>query len=163
MAGSRTLLLCLAVTLLPMTSSAIAAGAAGAASDPGLIPAFVRPNGAVTERQLAELAARIAQRLGTQTSHPISVTHPFAPVSRLRVLAALVKLGIVGDGTLSPATAPPGRMPPDAAAVPAWGVPYVAAAVDQDWWPTDRPINAQEEATWTFVKALVDRMVEGTV
>src|SRR5437763_1685907 len=108
MAGSRTLLLCLAVTLLPMTTSAFAADTAGLASDPGLIPAFVRPNGAVSERQLAELAARIAQHLGTQTSHPISVIHPFAPVSRLRVLAALVKLGMAGDGALSLASAPPG-------------------------------------------------------
>jgi hypothetical protein len=121
----------------------------------------VRPNGAVNERQLADLAARIGQRLGTQSAHPVEVTHPFAPVTRLRVLATLVKLGIVGDGALTPVSAPPARMPPDAASVPAWGVPYVAAAVDQGWWTTDRPISAREVATWTFVKSVVDRMVEG--
>jgi hypothetical protein len=162
MAGSRTLLLGLTLTLLPLTGSVFAADAGGSPPDPGLIPVSVRPNGAVNERQLAELAARIGQRLGTQSAHPVEVTRPFAPVTRLRVLATLVKLGIVGDGEIAPASAPPARMPPDAGSVPAWGVPYVAAAVDQGWWTTDRPISAREVATWTFVKSLVDRMVDGT-
>jgi hypothetical protein len=162
MAGSRKLFFGLAVSLLSMTISGFAARAADAAPNQGLIPAFARPNGAVTERQLAELVARIGQQLGTQTAHPLEVTHPFAPVTRLRVLVTLVKLGIVGDSPLTEADAAAGKMPPDAAAVPAWGAPYVAAAVDQGWWSTDRPIHAREVATWSFVKSLVHRMVAGT-
>jgi hypothetical protein len=108
---------------------------------------------------LADLAARIGQQLGAQTAKPITVTHPFEPVTRLRVLVTLVKLGLVGEGTVSLPDGPSARMPPDAALIPAWGVPYVAAAVEQGWWPIDRPLNAREVATWTFVKVVIPRMV----
>src|SRR5207245_1277468 len=101
MVGSRTLLLGLAVSLLPLASAASAQDNPGAAPEQGLIPAYAQPNGAITERQLADLAARIGQQLGAQTAHPITVTHPFAPVTRLRVLVTLVKLGLVGEGTVS--------------------------------------------------------------
>jgi hypothetical protein len=160
MAGSRTRRLILALSLLPTISSSFAAESGTAPPDPGLVPAYAQPNGAVTERQLADLAARIGQHLGAQTAHPISVAHPFAPVNRLRVLVALVKLGLVGDAALPSSSAAPTRMPPDAATLPAWSAPYVSAAVEQGWWSTDRALNGNEAATWTFVKAVIDRMVE---
>ena len=161
MVGSRTLLLGLAISLLPVVSSAAAADLSGAERKAGLIPAYVSPNGAVTERQLAVLAARLARQFGSETAHPVQVLRPFAPVSRLRVIATLVKVGVAGDSPI-PAVAAAGKMPPDAALIPAWGARFVATAVEQGWWPADRPVHAREVATWEFVKVVLTRMISST-
>lgn len=140
-------------------STAPAGVPAGAEAE--FIPAFAQPNGAVTERQLADLGARLSHQLGSQSAHPVAVEHPFAPVNRLRALVALVKLGLVGDGPL-PAAAGSGKLPPDAGTIPAWGTPYVAAAVEQGWWPGDRPLQAGENATWAFVRVVLARVLDGS-
>jgi hypothetical protein len=160
MVGSRTVLLGLAISLLPpVLASAAGADSSGAKSDPGFIPAYASPNGAVTERQLSVLVARLAQQFGSQTTHPMQVQRPFAPVDRLRVIATLVKLVVAGDSDIPPDAAASEKMPPDAAQIPAWGVRFVATAVEQGWWPSDRPIQAREVATWTFVKVVLERII----
>ncbi len=136
---------------------------ASAGLEAGFIPASVPPNGAVTERELASLGARLAGQFGSESARPIEVLHPLAPVNRLRVLVALVKLGPGARGAGGGDAHIPGqpaseKMPPDAADIPAWGAPYVAAAVEQGWWPGDRPLHARDVATWTFVQAMVTRM-----
>jgi hypothetical protein len=160
MVGSRIVLLGLAISLLPpVISTAAGADPSGAGREPGFIPAYVSPNGAVTERQLAVLAARLSRQFGSQTDHPVQVERPFAPVSRLRVIATLVKLGVAGDNSIPPDAAASEKMPPDAALIPAWGVRFVATAVEQGWWPSDRPVHAREVATWEFVKVVLERMM----
>jgi hypothetical protein len=89
---------------------------------------------------------------------------PFAPVSRLRVLAALVKLGTATAAENgAPVPAAPGKMPADAASIPAWGRPFAAAAVEQGWWPSNWALRGQEVATWAFVEAVMSRMISSTL
>jgi hypothetical protein len=158
MVGSRTVLLGVAMSLVAPVLAA-AADSPGTGRNPGFIPAYASPNGAVTERQLSVLVARLAQQFGSQTTHPMQVLRPFAPVDRLRVIATLVKLVVAGDSDIPPDAAASEKMPPDAALIPAWGVRYVATAVEQGWWPSDRPIQAREVATWTFVKVVLERII----
>jgi hypothetical protein len=134
-------------------------GSAG--TEASFIPASAQPNGTVTERQLAGVAARLSRQFGSQTARPVEVLHPFAPVNRLRALVALVKLGLAGDGPMG-AQAASEKVPPDAALIPAWGTPYVAAAVEEGWWPSDRPLHAREVATWAFMKVVLAQMLSSS-
>src|SRR5262249_55271723 len=113
-----------------------------------LIPANVRPNGVVTEHQLAQLVTRVGQQISPATANPVTVSQPNAPVSRIRVLAALVKL-VAAPGEIAayrdmrefPTT-------PDDAQTPPWGQPYVAEAIEQRWWNAEQPLYARDKATW---------------
>jgi len=122
------------------------------------IPSYVDPDDAVTELQLAKVAGRLSHQYGSHSAHPIVVLHASAPVSRLRVIATLAKLAVTGD---TPAAAEAGseQMPPDAALIPAWGSRFVAAAMEQGWWSPERPLRPRAVASWSFVKAVLDRML----
>jgi len=124
----------------------------------GLIPPKARANDALRERDLATLVSRVRRQIGSQTEPPLIATRPDAPVSRLRALTALVKLHASPGSVATYQDAPPDRMPPDAAQIPAWGQPYVALAVEQGWWRADRPLRARENATWAFVGNLLQQM-----
>jgi hypothetical protein len=170
MVGSRISLFGLAVSLF---GAAVASGFKPAAAiratgqpvdtesssaSADYIPSYVDLDDAITERQLARVAARLSRQLGTHSDHPITVRHPSAPVSRLRVIATLVKLAVTGN---EPAVgeARSEQMPPDAALIPAWGCRFVASAVEQGWWPSDRPLHPRSAASWNFVKGVLDRML----
>ena len=124
----------------------------------GLIPAQARAGSPVTERALAGLLRQVGQRLGSPRRPSLTLTQPSAPVTRLRALAALVKLAVSADELASYREAPNEEIAPDAAQIPIWGRPFVAAAVGQGWWPEDRPLRARETATWGFVGSLLARM-----
>jgi TolB-like protein len=123
----------------------------------GLIPATARANDPLLERDLISLIARLKRRIGSQTETPLAATQSTAPVSRLRALTALVKL-LVSPDSIAYQTSLPETLPPDFEQVPGWGKPYVGAAIDQDWWPSDRPVRPREAATWAFVGAILQRM-----
>lgn len=78
-------------------------------------------------------------------------------MTRLRALAALVKL-LVSPGDLDGMRTPRDGMPPDVAQIPAWGLPYVAAAVEQGLLAPDEPLRAKETASWAYVQELVARL-----
>jgi TolB-like protein len=125
----------------------------------GLLPANVRPNGVVTERDLADLVRHVAQRITPQTSYLVTVMQPTAPVSRIRALTALVRLFVSPEDLDNYRTSPPDQMPSDAGNIPMWGLPFTVAALDQGWWRSDRPLRARENATWTFVGTLLSKML----
>jgi TolB-like protein len=124
-------------------------------ASPGAPPE--RAEGAVTESDLAKLVARLGRERGARTTPSVTVQHPPAPVTRLRALAALVKL-LVAPAELATSAAPREALPPDASQVPAWGLPYVAAAVEQGLFSPDEPLRARATATWEFVHTLVARL-----
>lgn len=124
----------------------------------GLVPAGVRPSGVVRERDLAALAARLARLSPPRTAAPVTITRPDAPVSRLRAITALAKLLIAPAELPDAAELPAGQRPPDMADTPAWGLPYVAAAMERDWWPADRPLRPRDNATWAFMDFVLARL-----
>ncbi len=124
----------------------------------GLIPASARANGVLQEADLASVVRRVASRVATQTVNAVTPTQAVGPVSRLRALTALVKLLVSPVDLAAYRTASPREMPPDMAAVPLWGAPFLAAAVDQSWWSADKPMRPRENATWAFVAALLEKM-----
>jgi hypothetical protein len=170
MVGSRVGLYGIAVSLFGILAGGISPAAAITSSGPPLasdslgvsdsyVPGSVDPDDAVTERQLARVAAQLSRQFGSHSDHPIMVLHPSTPVSRLRVVATLVKLAVTGDKPAAAAGSE--EMPPDAALIPAWGSGFVAAAVEQGWWPSDRPLHPRSVASWNFMKRVLDRMLGG--
>ena len=166
MVGSRASLLGLVVSLVGLLASSTvdraAAITASRASLPdvlssvetGLLPEGSSPNDVVTQRELASLAALLGREIGSRTQHPVLVTDPLAPVTRLRVIATLAKLAVTVD-TVAPAAVGSEQMPPDAALIPTWGTSSVATAVEQGWLPSDRPLHPRYSASWNFVKVLL--------
>jgi hypothetical protein len=173
MVGSRASVLGLVASLLGVAAGSAVDRAAAitpsrapvlpASSDigSGLLPEGVSPDDAVTERELAGVATRLGREIGSRTEHPITVLDPSAPVTRLRVIAALVKLA-GADDRLPGAEAESERMPPDAALLPAWGARFVARAVEEGWWLSDQPLRPRAVASWDFVKTLLQRFMGST-
>jgi TolB-like protein len=124
----------------------------------GWIPRRVRPNGVVTEQELLTLVGKVSRQVALQTENPVSTLNPTAPVTRIRALAALVKLIVAPGAVASYREGLPDVMPPDTSEVPAWGRTYLAAAVEQGVWKAEQPIKGRQSATWTFVGALLSRM-----
>ncbi len=124
----------------------------------GLIPANAHPGGLVRERELASLVTRVARRLHSESHAVVAVSQPVLPVSRLRALVALVKAAVSPEEIASYRKSPPEDPLPEEASIPLWAKPYVAAAVDQGWWPYERPLQAREPATWSFVADVMAQM-----
>ncbi len=124
----------------------------------GLIPMLARPNQVLTERELSALISRVIRSMTRQTENPINLTQPTAPVTRLRALASLVKVAVQPGIVASYRDNLPDAMPPDANAIPAWGNPFVAAAIEQGLWNATQPLRAREQATWAFVGAIMEQM-----
>lgn len=124
----------------------------------GLVPNNARPGGFVPERDLAVLIRKVARRMHAQNVKALSQMDPEAPVSRLRALTALVRLAVPRDEITSFRDTSRREMCPDANQIPLWGQSYVAAAIDQGWWPADQPLHARANATWGFVGELLIHM-----
>lgn len=123
----------------------------------GLIPATARANSPLSDHDLSALVRSVGQRVTPQSDSALSLTQA-GPVTRIRALAALVKLLVAPDDLANYRVAPPDHMPNDTPQVASWAIPYLAAAVDQGWWHADRAINPKEPATWSFVATLLTRM-----
>ena len=124
-----------------------------------LIPTRARPNAILTERDLTGLVQRIGYELAIRPSaRLITVANSNLPVTRLRALAALEKLTLSASDVQKYKGDPNDPLTPDAVEIPQWGLPFVAAAIDQGWWRADRAIHARETATWGYVKILLARM-----
>jgi len=124
----------------------------------GLIPVNAHANAPLLEPDLSTLIKNVCKCVTTQSETAGPVTPNPGPVTRIRVLAAMVKLLVAPDDLANYRTAPPNHMPSDAAQLPMWGEPFLAAAVDQEWWPSDRQICGKDLATWAFVAAVLTRL-----
>ena len=124
----------------------------------GLIPVSAHANAPLTEADLTALLKSVCKCVTPQSDTIATLTQNSGPVTRIRVLAALVRLLVAPDDLANYRIAPPNHMPSDAAQLPAWGQPFLAAAVDQEWWPTDRPISGKDLATWAFVATVLTRL-----
>jgi hypothetical protein len=125
----------------------------------GLLPKTAKPNAVLSETELAALIRAAAKPLGAQTDMAVAVKQTAAPVERLRVLTVLVRLSMRPEEIASYREAVPEQMPPDADALPLWGRPYAAAAVDRGWWKGDRALRPRENATWAFAALLLQKML----
>ena len=124
----------------------------------GLIPKTVKAGDPLTERDMTALIKTIAQRVDTQPEGLITLSNTTAPVTRLRALSALVKLLVSPEDLATYRTNPPMTMPPDADQIPAWGVPFVGAAIDQGWLVADKALRYKDQASWNFLAALLTKM-----
>lgn len=124
----------------------------------GLIPERARPNGILRERDLFSLIKTLAPLTSVQTPAPMQIGQTDAPVTRIRAIAALTKLFVSPQTVAGYRHTRLEETPPDLAQVPEWGAPYVLAAVDQGWWPADRPVRARENATWVFLSVMLNRL-----
>jgi hypothetical protein len=117
-----------------------------------------RPDDVVTEGELAAMIRRLAPALPGTSPNVFAVKNPAAPVTRLRTLAALVKLVVAPEvlASLPPTTL--AVLPAREAPLPAWAKPLVAVAVDAGWWYAETPLRAGEPATWDFVDGIVSRL-----
>jgi hypothetical protein len=140
----------------PRRESDVAPAARETAAD--VAPEDERLEEVVSEGELAAMVRRLARERGLGRGPFLTVQRPDAPVTRLRALAALVKLLVAPEELAASVAAAPEEMPPDAAQVPAWGVSYVAAAVVEGLIAPDEPLRARETATWAFVRELVARL-----
>jgi TolB-like protein len=124
----------------------------------GLIPVNARANAPLTDADLSTLVKNVCKCVTLQSETAATLSQTSGPVTRVRALAALVKLLVSPDDLANYRSAPPNRMPSDVGQLPIWGEPFLAAAVDQDWWPSDRQFCGKDIATWAFVGAILTRL-----
>ena len=125
----------------------------------GYIPKKARANGAMTEADLILLVQRVAQDLSAQSEHPFTASDkPGEPVSRLRVLAALLKITETGETLAALRDDPQRPAVADDKDTPTWGKPFVALALQKGWISQDDPFRANNKATWAFAAALLVKM-----
>ncbi len=124
----------------------------------GIIPAAAREAAALTDADLATLIKSIAKVIKPQSDSATVLSQTTGGVTRVRALAAVVRLQVGPEDLANYRTAPPAQMPPDTAQTAVWGVPYLAAAVDQGWWQADREFNGKDPATWGFIAQVLSKL-----
>lgn len=124
----------------------------------GLIPASAAPETPVMERDLARLVGQVARSLSAPNDYALSTSQPALPVTRIRVLAALVKLAENPDSIAAFRGDLSRPRPIDGDVSPTWGLPYLAAALSEGWLRADEAFKPRDVANWTFVSALLARL-----
>jgi TolB-like protein len=117
----------------------------------GLVPRTAKMDSLLLEKDLIGVVERAAKLITAQTPRPVTGMQPTAPVTRLRVLTALVRLIVAPDTIALYRNEPPQMTVPDAAQTPAWGMPFVHAALQEGWWQESEPLHARQNATWGFL------------
>lgn len=160
-AGNRfaALLLALPVCLLLCLPVGAQTAPPVSKSSSAILPVNARTEAIVFEKDLTALCHRIGVKLGSVSAKSPVVASASAspPVSRLRVIAALVKLMVAPDSLEAYKTELPDGMPEDQGMIPEDVMPYVAAAVSEGWVTTE-PLKGRQTATWGFVRALLARI-----
>lgn len=129
---------------------------------PELVPAGVRPNTPVTERDLATLLPRLARRLNATHPPAITATRPSGTVTRVRALMATVRVAVKEAEIAAYREEMPEDLPPDTLQVPLWARPYLAAATVRGWWPADQPFVPRQTADWRFMDRLLASICDTT-
>ena len=112
----------------------------------------------LTERDLERLYRWAGSQFPRQDNTPLMLSNPDKPVNRIRVLAALVKRGLPKENILRHAQIPDAELPPDASRIPQWGRSFVGAALEEQWWNKNTPLQPLQGATRAFVCKLLERM-----
>lgn len=115
-------------------------------------------NGLLVERDLERLYRWAGTQFPRQENSPLMLTNPDKPVNRIRVLSALVKRGLPADSIQRQDRVSDSELTPDASRIPQWGRAYVGAAIEEQWWSRNSPLEPLQGATWAFVCKLLDRM-----
>lgn len=121
----------------------------------GLAPESVKPSDVLLERDLTAVIGQIMQKFGKEGENPITPSRPASPVSRIRTLVAIVKIGAALDDVEKRRAVSAEKLTKDAETIPTWARPYVALAVEQGWLSADKPLNGQLPATWQFLGAVL--------
>ncbi len=124
----------------------------------GLVPASATPGRTVTEADLASLIRRVQAFLDSPKEGAVTVSNPKAPVSRVQAVAALMKLAMSRDEIASSQGISEDSLLPDFKQTPAWGRPFVTAAIAQDWWPAAKTFTPNGVANWFFVATILEKM-----
>jgi len=122
----------------------------------GLIPSTARPNGPLAENDLAGFLGRLARQIPTDSAFRLAQS--VGPVSRMQALTGIVKTLLSAADLTSFRSGRGAGMTVDAAQIPTWGQPYLAAALDQGWWDASAPFRPRETATWAFIQHIVGRL-----
>lgn len=123
-----------------------------------ILPAGSRPEGTVTEKELASLIRRLSERLHVRAQAEMTVENPTAPVKRLRALAVLAKALVSAKTLESYKKEMPEPLPSDMDEVPEGYRVYVAAAVGEGWVAVDKPLRVKQIVTWSYLQDLADKM-----
>jgi hypothetical protein len=123
----------------------------------GLVPMNARETGVLSDADLVLLIKNIAKLVKPQSDAATVLSQTTGEVTRIRAMAAMVRVMVSAEDVANYRAAPPERLPADYASVPTWGAPYVAAAVDQRWWPADKTVDSKDPANWGFVVQLLVR------
>ncbi len=126
--------------------------------DIGVIPAGAKAQDTLQERDIARVVQWVQRQFPRQERTPLNISKPNAPVNRLRVLAAMLKIAVPLDNITRFSDAPDNSLTPDFAKIPLWGRPFVASAIEERWWSANHPILPAQAATWRFVVVILDRM-----
>ena len=118
---------------------------------------YGRGDALVSERDLAALTRKLAGQSGAHTFSFVA-EHPELPVSRIRALAALVKVLVSQPQPATYRSLPNSHLTPDAAVLPLWSRVYLASAIDHNLWPAQTPINGPAPATWSFLRSIISRL-----
>lgn len=121
-------------------------------------PANAQPSHLLVERDLEKLIQWAGTQFPRQENPPLMLSNPNTPVTRIRVLAALVKRGLPREHIAHHRNTPDSELTPDGDRIPLWGKPFVASAIEEQWWSQNTPLNPVNGATWGFVTKLLDRM-----
>ena len=124
----------------------------------GLIPLAAAPETPVMEGDLARLVGSVARSLSAPNDYVLATSQPALPVTRIRVLAALVKLAETPDSISAFRGDLSRPRPIDGDVAPTWGLPYLAAALSEGWLRADEAFKPRNVANWTFVSALLARL-----
>jgi hypothetical protein len=124
----------------------------------GLVPAQVKPETSLLERDLAALTRRMIKRHPVEGARTYTAAQPMQPVSRLRVVMALTHARLRPETLIEYKTNQPELWPADIGQVAAPARFYIGAALAEGWLLTDRPIRPKQIATWGYVSDLLLQM-----
>lgn len=122
-----------------------------------ILPAAVKAETLLFEKDLIGLCNRVAMKLGMTPTKMTAAGASGVPVSRMRVIAALTKMLVAPDSIEAFRTETPEGMPEDVNMIPDEMIPYLSAAVSEGWLTTE-PLKGRQTATWGFVRSLLTRI-----
>ena len=143
---------------LPLTVSAEAQTAPTAKpKSVAILPVALKGETLLFEKDLTALCNRVSVKLGMTPTKITPAGASNLPVSRMRVVAAMVKMLVAPDSLEAYKTETPDGMPEDVNLIPDDMTPYISAAVSEGWLTTE-PLKGRQTATWGFVRNLLSHI-----
>jgi len=126
----------------------------------GFTDGTFRPKASLTEREFDIILQRLKGHIRPMAPRTFTLQNPLQPVTRVRVLAALVRLEVPSEqfeAMIRPMDVL--SIFEDAADIPRWARTYIAVAVDQNYLPRSSHLYPNIPATRGMVAALIARML----